>query len=117
MTIITNLERLKLETKGITLSDDELSIYLMEADLTPSSTYDPLSRVAKRNIYKSALSILESIANVPANMKNYKEDDISVSQFAENIQSRIDQLERKIRTMQTDDDKDSDSSFFLLYNR
>lgn len=117
MTIMSNLERLKLETKGINLSDDELSIYLMEADLTPYSTYEPSSRVAKRNIYKAALSILESIANQPANMKNYKEDDISVSQFAENLQDRIEQLERKIRTMQTDDDKDSDSSFFLFYNR
>lgn len=45
-------------------------------------------------------------------MKNYKQDDISVSQFAENIQSRIDQLERKIRTMKTDDE----TNFFMLFN-
>ena len=49
------------------------------------------------NILKSALSILESVANQPALMKDYKQDDISISQFHENLQNRIDQLEIKIR--------------------
>ena len=108
---MTNLERLKLETKGINLSQDELFIYLMESDLTPQDEYNATSSTAKRNIYRSALSILESIANNPTSMKDYKEDDISVSDFAENIQSRIDQLERKIRTMKTDDE----TNFFMLF--
>ncbi|MFV2049640.1 hypothetical protein CJ195_21905 [Bacillus sp. UMB0899] len=110
---MTNLQRLLLEVKGINLSQDELIVYLMEADLNPHSEYNPQSATSKRNIYRSALSILESIANNPSTMKNYKEDDMSVSDFADNIQSRIDQLERKIRTMKTDD---SDSNFFMLFN-
>ncbi|GAA0366855.1 hypothetical protein [Bacillus horti] len=111
---MTNLERLSLETKGINLSEDELSIYLMESDLTPSSPYQAQSATNKRNIYRAALSILESIANNPSNMKDYKQDDMSVSQFAENVQARIDQLERKIRSMKTDEQ--SDSNFFMLFN-
>ncbi|APH05845.1 hypothetical protein [Bacillus weihaiensis] len=110
---MTNLQRLQLEVKGITLSQEELSIYLMEADLNPHQEYNPQSSTSKRSIYCAALSILESIANNPSNMKNYKEDDMSVSDFAENIQSRIDQLERKIRTMKRDE---SDSNFFMLFN-
>lgn len=110
---MTNLQRLLLEVKGINLSQDELTVYLMEADLKPHSEYNPQSATSKRNIYRSALSILESIANNPSTMKNYKEDDMSVSDFAENVQSRIDQLDRKIRSMKTDE---SDSNFFMLFN-
>lgn len=111
---MTNLQRLELETKGINLSQDESSIYLQEADLSPHAEYDATSATNKRNIYKASLFILESIANNPSNMKDYKNDDMSVSQFAENIQSRIDQLERKIRTMRTDEQ--TDSNYFMLFN-
>lgn len=110
---MTNLERLALETKGINLTEEESSIYLLESGLSPNEQYNPSSATNKRNIYRAALSILESIANQPSTMKDYKEDDISVSQFAENIQNRIDQLERKIRTMKTDEQ--SDSNFFMLF--
>ncbi|OLS37929.1 hypothetical protein BTR22_05310 [Alkalihalophilus pseudofirmus] len=107
---MTNLQRLQLETKGITLSQQELSVYLMEADLTPHSEYHADD---KRGIYIAALSILESIANQPATMKDYKSDDLTVSEFADNIQARIDQLDRKIRQMKSDNE---DSSFFMLFN-
>lgn len=111
----TNLDRLKLEIQGITITDHELAIYLQESELTPSEEYNPQSATSKRNIYRAALSILESIANNPSSMKNYKADDLSVSQFHENLLSRIDQLERKIRTMKTD--SNADTSFFMLFNR
>ncbi len=110
---MTNLQRLQLEVKGINLSQEELTVYLQEANLNPHEEYNPQSATSKRNIYKAALSILESIANNPSAMKNYKEDDMSISDFAENIQSRIDQMERKIRTMKTDE---SDSNFFMLFS-
>ncbi|WP_052737772.1 Gfo/Idh/MocA family protein [Bacillus sp. SA1-12] len=80
---MTNLQRLQLEVRGINLSQEELTVYLMEADLTPHTEYNPSSATNKRNIYRAALSILESIANNPSTMKNYKEDDMSVSDFGE----------------------------------
>jgi len=107
---MTNLQRLEMEVKGIDLSEEELQIYLMESDLTPHEEYNANS---KKAIHKSALSILESIANQPTLMKNYRHDDMTISDFAEHIQSRIDQLERKVRQMKTTDE---DTSFFMLFN-
>ena len=114
---MTNLERLQLEIKGISLTTDELDIYLQESDLTANDTYNPQSNTNKRNILKSALSILESIANQPELMKNYKQDDITISQFHENLMARIDQLERKIREIPNDDLSYQDgASFFYMFN-
>ena len=49
-------------------------------------------------------------------MKNYKQDDISVSQFHENLQNRIDQLERKIRLIPDDDATYQDgANFFHMF--
>jgi hypothetical protein len=36
-------------------------------------------------------------------MKAYKTEDISVTEFSQNLQSRIDQLERKIRMLRDDE--------------
>ncbi|WP_066639659.1 hypothetical protein [Desulfolucanica intricata] len=114
---MTNLERLQLEIKGISLTTDELDIYLQESDLTSNIEYNPQSNTNKRNILKAALSILESIANQPELMKNYKQDDITISQFHENLQSRIDQLERKIREIPNDDLAYQDgASFFYMFS-
>jgi|LSQX01.1.fsa_nt_gb fructoselysine-6-P-deglycase FrlB-like protein len=111
---LNNLERLKMEIRDINLTEEEQSIYLQENALNPTIEYSPESVTNKRNILKTALSILESIANNPATMKNYKKDDITVSQFAENIQSRIDQLERKIRQMSINDEA-GESNYFMMF--
>ena len=114
---MTNLERLQLEIKSISLTTDELSVYLMESDLTSNIEYNPQSNTNKRNILKSALSILESIANQPQLMKSYKQDDITISQFHENLMARIDQLERKIREIPNDDLSYQDgASFFYMFS-
>jgi hypothetical protein len=114
---MTNLERLQLEIKSISLTTDELNIYLQESDLTANDIYNPQSNTNKRNILKSALSILESIANQPELMKSYKQDDITISQFHENLMARIDQLERKIREIPNDDLSYQDgASFFYMFN-
>lgn len=113
---MTNLERLKLETKGITLTPDELTVYLAEEGITdPNTEYDATSSTAKRKIYAAALSILNSVANNISLMKNYKEDDISISDFAESLSLRIDQLERKIRSMIINQ-SDNASNTFMLFN-
>ncbi|MGG4506854.1 hypothetical protein ABEP00_17070 [Heyndrickxia sporothermodurans] len=112
---MNNLQRLQLETKGINLDQSELTIYLQENDLNPFEEYNPQSATSKRNIYRSALSILESVANNPTLMKSIKMDDTTISDFAESIQSRIDQLERKIRTLKTDDQIANESNFFMLF--
>lgn len=105
-----------METKGITLTPSELDIYLQENGLASITDYDPTSNTNKRNILKAALSILESLSNDPTLMKNYKQDDISVSQFHENLLNRIDQLERKIRLIPNDDTTYQDgASFFYMF--
>lgn len=112
---MTNLQRLLLEIKGIDLGQNELAVYLAENNLNSHDEYNPASATNKRNIYKTALSILESIANNPALMKTYKLDDMTVTDFHENLLSRIDQLERKIRSMK-DDKQEQQGSVFMLFN-
>lgn len=112
---MNNLQRLQLETRGISLDQSELSIYLQENDLQPFDEYNPQSATNKRNIFRSALGVLESIANNPTLMKSIKMDDTTFSDFANSIQSRIDQLERKIRTLKTDDQLQNESNFFILF--
>jgi hypothetical protein len=113
---MNNLQRLQLETKGITLDQSELTIYLMENDLLPFDEYNPQSATNKKNIYRSALSILESIANNPNQMKSIKLDDMTVSDFADSLMARIDQLDRKIRLLKDDDQLQNESSFFNLFS-
>jgi hypothetical protein len=109
---MTNLERLKMEIKGIDYTNDELSIYLQENNLNPDDVYDPNNRINHRNILKTALAILESVANNPQLMKEYKTDDMTITQFSENLQNRIDALERKIRQISINDTIDSTGASF-----
>ena len=111
---MTNLQRLLLEVQGIDLDQNELAVYLAENNLNPHDEYLPQSATNKRNIYKTALSILESIANNPTLMKTYKLDDMTVTDFHENLLNRIDQLERKIRQMKTDEQEQT--NVFMLFN-
>jgi len=112
---MTNLQRLMLEIKGIDLDQNELIVYLEENGLKAHDEYNPQSATNKRNIYKTALSILESIANNPSLMKSYKLDDMTISDFHENLLNRIDQLERKIRQMKTDEQEQT-GNVFMLFN-
>ena len=111
---MNNIERLQLEIKDISLTEEEIAIYLQENSLQPYEEYNPSSASNKRDIFRTTLSILESIANNPATMKNYKKDDITISQFSENIQNRIEQLQRKIRQMSIAEDN-QESNFFMLF--
>lgn len=111
---MNNLQRLELEVQGIELTHEEIQVYLAENGLNHYDEYNPKSNKSKRAIYSTALSILESIANNPTLMKNYKQDDMTISAFHENLLSRIDQLERKIRSMPVSDDN-SDTNFFMLF--
>lgn len=113
---MNNLQRLEMETKGIKLSQQELTVYLQENNLQPFDQYNPQSATNKKAIYQSALSILESIANNPTNLKNYRLDDMTVSDFADSLMARIDQLERKIKTLKTDEELANESNFFMLFS-
>ncbi len=112
---MTNLQRLMLEIKNIDLDQNELIVYLEENGLKAHDEYNPQSATNKRNIYKTALSILESIANNPTLMRSYKLDDMTVTDFHENLLNRIDQLERKIRQMKTDEQEQT-GNVFMLFN-
>ncbi len=111
---MNNLQRLELEVQGIELTHEEMQVYLAENGLKHYDEYNPESNKSKRAIYSTALSILESVANNPELMKDYKQDDMTISAFHENLLSRIDQLERKIRSMPVSEDN-SDTSFFMLF--
>lgn len=115
---MTNIERLKMEIRDIDIIEDELIVYLMENDLTYNDEYNPESNSNKKAIYKTALSILESIANSPKSMKNYKTDDISITHFATNLEKRIDDLRKKIVTMQNDElVSENDATFIYIFNK
>lgn len=109
---MNNLQRLELETKGITLDAQELVMYLSEQGLNAYDDYLSDSLSNKKAIYSTSLSILESVANDVTLMKSIKIDDMTVSQFHENLMKRIDQLERKVRTMKSDNNS---SNVFMLY--
>lgn len=109
---MTNLERVKMEIKGIDFSDEELNIYLSENDLIADNEYTPSSKTSNKNILKTALAILESIANQPQLMKSFKLEDMTISQFSENLQTRIDALDRKIRLIPDDDAVYTDGANF-----
>lgn len=111
-----NLSRLKMELRGFEIDQKELIIYLMENDLTDNDIYNPESNTNKKKIYQSALSVLESIANDPKNMKNYKTDDVSITHFHTNIMRRIDDLRKKISNMMEDDfTSQNDARFTYLF--
>lgn len=113
---MTNLERVLIETKGMQLELSELEVYLQENGLNPSEEYNSDNKQNTIKIYQTALSILESIANNPSLMKDYKQDDISVSNFADALQNRIDQLDSKIRRMKIEHENESKSNVFMLFN-
>ena len=105
---MTFLERIKLELQDISFNDNELTILAQENGINnPTSEYNPTSNTAKRAVYSTVLSVLEAIANNPNLMKNYKNENISIMDFAESIQNRIAQLERKIRLFPADDISDN----------
>lgn len=110
---MNNLQRLEMEIKGIDLSQEELIVYLSENGLNATDDYVATSNSNKKAIYSTALSVLESLANNPTMMKTIKVDDMTVSEFHDNLMARIDQLERKIRTMPAD--TTNDSTIFMLY--
>lgn len=113
---MNNTDRLLMEIKGIDLTPSEIEVYLQENNLVAAEEYNPSSNTNKRNILKTALAILESVANQPELMRNYKMDDITVSQFHENLQNRIDQLEMKIRQIPDDTMTYADGAqFFYMF--
>lgn len=113
---MNNLERLKLEIQQSGFTDQELSIFLEESGLSPNDIYDTSSVTSKKAILQTALSCLEAIANNPNYFKDMKIDDMTLSSFSESIQNRIDQLERKLRSM-TITQSETGSSTFMLFSR
>ncbi|MNW31434.1 hypothetical protein D3C74_83490 [compost metagenome] len=114
---MTNLERLKIAIQESGFTDEELFIFLEESSLSPSEEYIPSSNENKKAIYQTALSCLEAIANNPQLMANRKFDDQTVDDFADSLQNRIDQLERKIRQLPSSDDVGVKNNTFMLFNR
>ncbi|OXS67244.1 hypothetical protein [Priestia filamentosa] len=112
---MNNIDRLKMEIEGFELPDERLTVHLEENELMATGEYNAQSKTNKRNIYKAALSVLESMANNPNYMKNYKVEDTSVSYLHNNLMKRIDDLQRKIRVMATDED-DNENGFFMLFS-
>lgn len=113
---MNNIQRLCMEIKSVELNQNELSVYLLENGLEPFQPYVATSNNNKRAIYVTALHILESIANNPTMMADLRIDDMTASDFYDNLLARIDQLERKVRQMNGDDNNNNGSAYFLMYN-
>lgn len=110
---MNNLQRVEMEVKGIKLTQQELIVYLEENGLSPHTEYQADNQDSVRAIYATSLSILESLANVPENFKNIKMDEMSISQFSENINRRINHLTQKVRSMQK---TPRTTDTFMLFN-
>lgn len=110
---MNNIERLQMEIGGIELPHEELLIYMSEEGIDGYQPYNATSKANKKAIYQSALSVLNSIANQPHAMKNYKQDDMTVEGFAKYLQARIDQLEKKVRQMPNEER--SNTNLFNLF--
>ncbi|WP_374187628.1 glutathionylspermidine synthase [Priestia aryabhattai] len=110
---MNNTERLKMEIVGLDIPELELAIYLEEEGLNADQLYNASSTANKKAIYASALSVLNSLANQPHLMKNYRQDDMTITDFAKHLQNRINQLEIKVRQMPSTDSKPS--NFFNLF--
>lgn len=110
---MTNLERFEIELGDMSskIDHDIKIVYLMEADLDFNSEYTKENLVW---IYQATLSFLNSLANNPKAMREYKTDDLTISSFSENIQNRIEQLEQSIRKMKIEQKNKSD--FFMLFS-
>ncbi|PEO37006.1 glutathionylspermidine synthase [Bacillus wiedmannii] len=108
-----NIERLQMEIGGMELPYEELFVYLEEEGINGDAIYNASSKANKKTIYSTALAILNSIANQPHLMKNYRQDDMTIDSFAKYLQARIDQLEKKIRQMPIEDS--APSNFFNLF--
>ncbi|TFJ93653.1 hypothetical protein [Lentibacillus salicampi] len=107
----TVLEVLKVELKGLKgYTDDELEIYLHNNDLDKEATYDKSMRIA---LLEAALEILNSMANNQSYFASKQHEDFSVSDFATNLQNRIDQLTVQIRKLKAEK---SNSPTFMLFN-
>lgn len=108
-----NIERLQMEIGGMELPYEQLLVYLEEEGINGDATYNASSKANKKAIYSTALAILNSIANQPHLMKNYRQDDMTIDSFAKYLQARIDQLEKKIRQMPSEDS--APSNYFNLF--
>ncbi|WP_047155160.1 hypothetical protein [Aneurinibacillus tyrosinisolvens] len=112
---MTNDLRLLMEIEGIELTPEERDVYLLENGLSSNANYDAQNKSNQIAIYQTALAILESLANNPNYMKTRKFDDMTIDKFAENLQSRIDQLDKKVRKLKVDLDMAAQSNFFNLF--
>ncbi|GFR36054.1 hypothetical protein [Thermobrachium celere] len=112
---MTNLQRLKMEIPNISFSDVELDVFLQENGLNAEGEYNPDDSANYRAILKTALSILEAVANDVNLMKNFKLDDMSVMDFHSNLMERISYLDRKIRNI-LDDDTPEGAVFTYLFS-
>lgn len=110
---MNNMQRLDMEIEGIKLTQEKKVIYLEEVGLQPFDDYNPKLNSSKKSIYKCALSILEAIANNPELMREVKLDDMTVSNFSDSLQQRIDALLKRIRQM-PEDNNDGTSWFMFI---
>ncbi|GAF24535.1 hypothetical protein JCM19047_4446 [Bacillus sp. JCM 19047] len=112
--MITIEKRLKMAIGGdVSIDDDEIQIYLIEAGLEAGREYKADMQFG---IKKATLSILESIANKPSLMKNYKlDEDLTVSNFSVNLQNRIKQLKQDIHELQIAEDRQKNQQSAVLY--
>lgn len=113
-----NLERLKMEIKDAGFSDDELTVFLQENGLNSEGVYDADSKSNLRAILSTALSCLEALANNPMQMRTVRTDDMTISDFSDNLQNRISALEKKIRGLPTDEQLyEGEATFAYLFRK
>ncbi|WP_419893633.1 hypothetical protein [Oceanobacillus kimchii] len=107
---MTVLEVLKMELKELQgFTDEELQIYLENNDLASKESYVKTMRV---QILQTALDVLGSMANNQSYFANKQHEDLNISDFATNLQNRIDQLNIQIRKLKIEQANNSSFTMF-----
>lgn len=113
-TKITVLDRLKMELNNKDYySDDGLTVYLEENNLTATDNYD--STTMKKQLYQSVYDILESLANNIDLFRSVQTEFSTTSQAYKYLQQRLDDIQNKILSI-PDANGEEDSMFTFMYN-
>ena len=96
---MTNLQRLKLALNNKKyFTDEEYTVFLIENDLVATDTYSKANEI---NLYKTVLTVLESISNDTDLMRKIDVEGITTTgQASQYLNTRIKEIKNKIFDLQ-----------------
>lgn len=109
----TNLERLKIELSNKEYySDDILTMYLSENNLTSTATY--VKSTNQKYLLQTVYDILQSLSNNIDLFRSVETEFGTTSEAYAHLQKRLDDVEKRILTI-PDSNGEKDSCFNYMY--